>query len=229
MKSLIPLIFALFAIACEPEEIIKYIEKPVYLVRTMNTTTTDTVYVDVPQYDTIEITITDLDTVYIEKIIRDTVTNTILRVDTLIQVDTVFKTVTQIDTVYIQVVRIDTVERQTELVYDPALKNYVDSFFVYAEMVPETGGRLAVDIRMEIVYTEWRDVSSTTIVNGDYLITIDTTECYEAGVYRELLHTLYARPYINRDWNPMQQGWEGCLEGLNAEGRRLSLITMFIE
>jgi len=229
MKTLIPLIFALFAIACEPEEIIKYIEKPVYLVRTMNTTTTDTIYVDVPRYDTIEITVTDLDTIYIEKIIRDTVTNTIVRIDTLIRVDTVFKTVTQIDTVYIQVVRVDTVERQTELIYDPALKNYVDSFFVFAEMVPETGGRLAVDVAMVVEDLGENNISSMEIVNGDFLIRINTNECYEAGVYRELLRALYARPYATSSWNPMQNNWEGCLEEMNYEGRRVNLITMFIE
>lgn len=144
-----------------------------------------------------------VDTIYID---REIVIN-----------DTIFTTVT--DTIY--------VERTAEFEYDPVFQNYVDSFFVYAEMVPEQS-RLIVDITM-IVEDLGGYVSETTIVNGRFLIKINTRMCYEAGVYRELLHTFYARPYINRDYHPMQINWGQCLEDMNSEARRTTLITMFIE
>lgn len=162
----------------------------------------------------------------VEKIVKEPeyITQTVTSTDTLI----IEREVIIRDTITVYVTDTVYVERTTKFEYDPVFKNYVDSFFVYAQMVPEPGGMLAVDVTMQVADLGGY-ISETTISNGGFLIKIDTHQCYEAGVYRELLHTLYARPYINRDYHPMQINWGQCLEDMNSEARRVTLITMFIE
>lgn len=127
------------------------------------------------------------------------------------------------------VIRVDTVEREAKLVYDPLLQNYIDSFFVYAQQKIPDKSRLAVDVVMEVadlgIY-----VSSTEIVDGYYLIKINiSNNCYEAGVYRELLHTLYNRAYIYEWSQPMIPNWEGCLENWGYTQRINLIDNMFDE
>jgi hypothetical protein len=208
MKYLILLLFLALAISCaEPEVIEKIIREPVYITQTVSNTDTLIVEKEVVK-DSI---------VYRERIVYDTITNTVLR----IEIDTVYVPtfITVVDTVY--------VERKSEITYDPILKPYVENFFVLAAGRISGSTPLNVDVILR-VDNDYGVISWTDIIGGKFVITIGTDgNCYEAGVYRELLHTLYAYSYIYSAGHPMIQNWEGCLEMMDDTMREYTLDNMF--
>jgi hypothetical protein len=195
MKYLIPLIL-LFACA-EPEEIIKYIDKPVYITQTV--TKTDTL---VTTKEVVKDSI-----VYKERIVYDTIylTDTVLRIETRTEIDTVYVPVfvTVVDTVYL--------ERSAKFEYDPVFEEYVNDFLSMTQHYEP----LIVDITM-IVDNDYGVKSEASIYQGGWLIRVKVDDnCFEACVYRELMHCMFGKGYFD---GIMIQNWEGCLEGMDERG-----------
>lgn len=231
MKQLILSIILLIMLASAcTEEVIK-IQKEI-----------DTVYVDrtplrqvfnVRSLDSIRTITTQLDTITV----IETQVDTVFLTETEFVIDTVEVITQQIDTLFIETVRVDTVERQTELTYDPLLKPYVDSFFELVDNRLTRQYMLDVNVDMRVSTGDWTLFRSVSIVeNGDWVIYITLTEgwCPEAAVYRELIYTMWGRPYKNiiipgDHAGIMTSEWWECLETMSPEDREMYISEVFDE
>ena len=211
MKYLLPLV--LLAFGCTEEVIVeKIVEKPVYLTQTV--TKTDTLFttkevvkdsvVYVPVYEVGDtVDIHHYDTVYVPVFVE------------------------VIDTVY--------VEREANVTYHPRYEPYVTYFF----SKKPTSDMVIMDIHIDDIPIDEANGAAAryntnlnTVKNGVLVIYI-TTGCPEAAIYRELLHHLYAWPYLNEwyEWEPtandyiMAKNWGRCLENMSEEERTKYLST----
>lgn len=207
MKPLITLLFLALAISCaEPEEIIKYVDKPVYITQTV--TETDTLFT------TKEVVKDSIVYVPVFEAGQDSIIH---------HYDTVYVPVfvEVVDTVY--------VERKANITYHPRYEPFVTHFF------EKLGSRdlIIMDIHIDDIPADIAsgadprfNTNINTVKNGALLIWV-TAYCAEAVIYRELLHSLYAQPYLDEwyEWDParndqlMAKNWSRCLENMNDEER----------